>query len=69
MVKFSIPAALASLSVSYVVASPQGPGDAGGGGGIGGGGGGAGGGFVPLIDKHYTWDNLVSLRLPLTLLA
>jgi hypothetical protein len=47
MTRFSIIAALVSVSVSCVGAIPQGTG-------------GGGGGFVPLIDKRYTWDNLVS---------
>lgn len=47
MARFSIISALVSLSISCVLAAPQGPG------------GGGNGGFVPLIDKKYTWDNIV----------
>ncbi|TEB23404.1 hypothetical protein FA13DRAFT_1798051 [Coprinellus micaceus] len=49
MAGFTLITALVSLSVTSVLAAPQG---------TGGGGEGGAGGFVPLINKQYTWDNI-----------
>jgi hypothetical protein len=56
MAGFTLITALVSLSVTSVLAAPQG---------TGGGGEGGAGGFVPLINKQYTWDNIVRSRLVL----